>query len=79
MVELVLDIAWEKIESIEAEKMRKAAERRVPLYSNPNSLIVSACEYISETFLKLIRNKFLDAIMVAPSDVHFYFQFKLFS
>merc|ERR550532_1056916 len=38
MLELVLDITWEKIEAIEAEKARKAAERKIPIYSNPDEV-----------------------------------------
>ncbi|XP_075260670.1 WD repeat-containing protein 93-like isoform X1 [Convolutriloba macropyga] len=38
MLELVLDITWEKIEVIEAEKARRAAERKVPIYSSPDEV-----------------------------------------
>ena len=40
MLELVLDITWDKIEEIEAEKARRAAERKIPMYSNPSELEV---------------------------------------
>ena len=37
----MFDVAWEQIEGIEAEKARKAAQRSIPVYSNPTDIPVS--------------------------------------